>query len=275
MRPQRSPPSRRTYQREPRLLREVAAKHGRFVIDTRDEFIGAHLATSGEYAEEELALLSWCSEQALDTLIVGAHIGALAVPLSRCSRSLVAVEANPATFGLLQRNVELNDCKNVELRLGAASDACGELEFLCGTKNSGGSKRVPMKRREDYYYDQPEQLTVQAFRLDDFYSGRKFALAHFDIEGSEVFALRGAQAILPSVKYLSVEFISHHLTHVAGVTVEEWLAPIRPHYSVMLVPGSTQYNRPSYALEPADWREMLQNIVDAGVGHEGIIFFNA
>jgi FkbM family methyltransferase len=251
----------------------VQARHGRFAIDSRDEFIGARLASSGEYAEEELAVLASCFEPKSEVLIVGAHIGALAIPLSRGCRRLVAVEANPATFELLERNVLLNQRDNIEAHFGAASDTVGEIEFVCGTHNSGGSKRMPVQRREDYFYDLPAVVKVPTLRLDDLCRGRQFDLIHLDIEGSEIFALRGAQTLLPSVKYLSVEFISHHLTHVAGVTVDEWLAPIRPHFNMMCLPGSTEHNRPNIFLQPDDWHEMLQNIVDSGGGIEGLIFW--
>lgn len=254
------------------LLRTVQAKHGAFTVDTRDEFIAAPLASTGEYSEEELALLTAHTLPDADILVVGAHIGAFVVPLSRVCRKLVAVEANPSTFELLKLNVLQNRLENVALRNGAAAEHAGLVQFLCGTRNSGGSKRVPVKARDDYYYDNPEQIEVQTFRLDDIEG--EFHLIHMDIEGSEVFALRGAQRLLGCCKYLSVEFISHHLTHVAGVTVDEWLEPIEPHFNAMLLPGSTALNRPHIVLERADWREMLQGIVDAGVGIEEIIFWS-
>lgn len=253
------------------MIKEVLAKHGRFVIDTRDRFVGGRLVNEGTYGDEELAVLGLCLTPESDALVVGAHIGALAIPLSRQCRRLVAIEANPFTFQLLERNVVLNERANIEVRYGAASDAVGEIDFLCGTDNSGGSKRVPAKYYEEYYYDNPERVRVPTFRLDDLRG--PFDLIHMDIEGSEVFALRGAQELLPRVKYLSVEFISHHLTNVADVTVEEWLAPIRPHFNKMLLPGCAKNNRPHIFLDPQDWREMLQNIVDAGAGIEELIFW--
>jgi FkbM family methyltransferase len=256
-------------------IQEVQAKHGRFAVDTRDAYVSACLIESGEYSEEELQLLATCIRPGSDALVVGAHIGTLAIPLSRKCRELVAIEANPYTFDLLLRNVKLNERHNIATVQVAASDIPGELEFLCGTHNSGGSKRAPLKANPDYFYDNPEVVRVPAARLDDICAGRKFDLIHMDIEGSEVFALAGAQTLLPHAKYLSVEFIGHHLTDVAGVTVEEWLAPIRPHFGLMLVPGSTEHKRPHIFLEPADWHEMLQNVVDAGAGIEEVIFFNA
>lgn len=252
----------------------VKTKHGRFAVDPRDVFIGQRIARTGEYGEEEIELLGTCIGPQSNVLIVGAHVGVLAVPLSQRCRSLVAVEANPDTYKLLVQNVALNERRNITTIFGAANDTAGELDFLCGTHNSGGSKRAPIVHNPDYFYDNPTTARVPAFRLDDRLSG-PFDLVHMDIEGSEVFAMRGARSLLSQVKYLSVEFISHHLTDVAGVTVDEWLEPIPSHFDTMLVPGSTQNKRPHIFLERADWHEMLQNIVNAGVGVEEVIFFEA
>jgi FkbM family methyltransferase len=252
----------------------VSTKHGRFWIDPRDEFIGRRLEADGEYQEEELALLMTCLDPEKDAIVVGAHIGAFVVPMAKRCRWLVAIEANPDTFDLLELNRAENKANNVDTYYGAADDRGNcRINFLCGTANSGGSKRVPKTMRDDYVYDNPKQVWVPTFRLDDLCIEMSPSLIHMDIEGSEVFALRGAQELLARTEYLSVEFISHHLTHVAGVTVDEWLAPITPHFNKMLLPGDAKLNRPSIAIEPADWKEMLQNIVNAGVGVENLIFW--
>jgi FkbM family methyltransferase len=252
----------------------VNTKHGKFWIDPRDEFIGRRLEQDGEYSEQELELLMTCLRPDKDAVVVGAHIGAFVIPMARRCRWLVAVEANPDTFDLLELNRAQNQAGNVDVYCGAADETGFDaLPFLCGTANSGGSKRVPKTMRDDYVYDQPATVRVPTLRLDDLCRSMSPSLIHMDIEGSEVFALRGAQELLSRTEYLSVEFISHHLTHVAGVTVDEWLAPIRPHFNHMLLPGDLKLNRPHVYLEPADWHEMLQSIVNAGVGIENLIFW--
>lgn len=249
-------------------------KHGQFAVDSRDLFVGRKLLTHGEYSEEELELLKTCMHPSADVLVVGAHIGALAIPMSRHCRQLIAIEANPDTYALLEENIRLNACGNIRSVFGAANDTGGgHLELLCGVVNSGGSKRTPLKERPDYVMDNPARVLVPTLRLDDVCDEGPFSLIHMDIEGSEPFALRGAQRLLSVTQYLSVEFIGHHLTHVAGVTVEEWLAPIRPHFNNMLVPGCARDRRPHVFLHEDDWQEMLQSIVDAGAGIEHIIFW--
>jgi hypothetical protein len=58
-----------------------------------------------------------------------------------------------------------------------------------------------------------------------------------DIEGSEYFALKGMQTILRDARTLFVEFLPHHLRNVSGVTPEQFLALITPHFQSLFVPG--------------------------------------
>jgi hypothetical protein len=45
------------------------------------------------------------------------------------------------------------------------------------------------------------------------------------------------QDILSKTKLLSVEFIPHYLKNVSGVTVEQFLSVITPHFSKMTIPS--------------------------------------
>ena len=71
--------------------------------------------------------------------MVGAHIGTLVVPLARHAAHVMAIEANPDTFELLNLNLLLNGCANVEALQLAAGEREGEIEFVQNTSNSGGS----------------------------------------------------------------------------------------------------------------------------------------
>ncbi|MGH7427267.1 MAG: hypothetical protein ACREJ4_02740, partial [Candidatus Methylomirabilaceae bacterium] len=58
-----------------------------------------------------------------------------------------------------------------------------------------------------------------------------------DIEGSEYFALQGMQKILAHARVLVVEFLPHHLKNVSGVTVEQFLSVIPPHFRTLTIPS--------------------------------------
>lgn len=244
-------------------------KHGWFVVDPRDFNVAGSLLNSGVYDEAGLELM--CSLVARDrgdhVLVVGAHLGAHVVPLLRRCSWVHAVEANPDTFRLLAMNVSLNGPGNVTLHPFAANDVGGTIELVCNTDNSGGSKRVPVETAPEYTYDSPTIRKVAARRIDDLI-GERLTINHvfMDIEGSEHFAIRGAQRILADAESFVVEFIPHHMRRVAGVTPEDFMAGIVPHFAFMYIPKSGELCGIKSATPIA------RMMFDDGSEHEHIVF---
>lgn len=212
-------------------------EQGLFLVDPADFTIGRKLRHEGKYGVDELSRLGDLMTPESNVLVVGAHVGTLAIPLAKLARSVVAVEATPATFRLLELNLRLNEVNNCEALNIAASDSERPVAFLAGHANTGGNKRRPYKTSRRYTFDNPDLITVPAGRLDDVLALREFDLIVMDIEGSEVFALLGMPRLLSAAKALVVEFVPHHLRDVANVTVEEFLAPISPHFSSLEAPA--------------------------------------
>lgn len=209
---------------------------GDFAVDPEDFFVGRPLLRSGAYARHELAQLEPLVGPESEVLVVGAHVGTLAIPLARRVRRLRAFEPNPRTFELLRTNVALNGLENVELYQLAASEREETLEFLLSRLNSGGSKRTPKIEDPRYTYDGPERVEVRAAALDEFLEPGDLDLVVMDIEGSEVFALRGMQAHLARTQALQIEFRPHHIRDVAGVGIEAFLEPLLPHFESLRLP---------------------------------------
>jgi hypothetical protein len=105
-------------------------------------------------------------------------------------------------------------------------------------ENSGGSKRMPVSLLYDFVYEEPIVVEVDAVRIDDLLGERAFDLVLMDIEGSEIFALRGMRKILSKAQVLCVEFIGDHLRHVAGVTSDEFVDELLPHFNFMRISDS-------------------------------------
>jgi FkbM family methyltransferase len=239
---------------------------GSFAVASDDEFVGRALRASGTYGLDEIQQAARFFSKDEDVLVVGAHVGTVGISLSRLCRRIVLVEANPRTFKLLQCNLLLNEVSNAEALHLAANDREQTLEFVLSTHNSGGSKRMPLVKEQMYFYDQPDIVKVPAASLDAVLPQREFALVFMDIEGSEVFALRGMRRILSTARALIVEFIPHHLKNVAGVTPEQFAAEVQPYFSRLTVPstGATA-NRDGFA-------DLLRRMYDAGHGDNGIVF---
>jgi FkbM family methyltransferase len=241
-------------------------RNGLLLIDLEDQNVGRKLSFDGEYGWDEIERLRAYVTPASDVLFVGSHVGAIVVPIAKSCRSVVAIEANPRTFRLLQLNLLLNGCANVEAINRAASDKEEELQFLMNRVNPGGSKRMPKVHKYMYFSDSPEVITVKGSRLDDVLAGRSFQVIFMDIEGSEYFALGGMPRLLAGAQVLCMEFVPHHLKNVSGVSVAQLLALVAPFFSKLFIP-SKNLNLTKDQFQPA-----LQEMYDKEQIDDGIVF---
>jgi FkbM family methyltransferase len=244
----------------------TASPHGRFAVGVEDEFVGRQLRQSGAFGLDEVAQAQRYVRPEDEVLVVGTHVGTIAIALAKHCRHVTMIEANPWTFKLLQCNLLLNDVQNATALHFAASDRSETLQFVMSTHNSGGSKRMPLVRDVMYFYDNPQVVDVPARSLDETLGAKDYALVFMDIEGSEYFALRGMQGILARARTLIVEFIPHHLSNVAGITPEQFAETLTPHFNALLIPSRKE------TVARADFATALRRLYDAGLGDSGIIF---
>ena len=111
------------------------SKHGDFLCPVYDQVITKGLLQEGESKSDEIEWLRRIVDCCDRVLIVGAHIGTVAIPVARFCRELTAIEANPHTYRFLECNVLLNRLRNVELLSLAASQEYGELGKVCKTRS--------------------------------------------------------------------------------------------------------------------------------------------
>jgi FkbM family methyltransferase len=246
----------------------VETKNGVFAVDPADLEVGAKLREKGEYGISEINQISQLIDGQSSVLIVGAHIGSLAIPIAKICSELVAIESNPIKFKLLQTNLKLNNTSNITIHNIAASNKKETIKFQLNTVNSGGSKRVPINNHYMYTYDNPEVIDVEAYSLDNYLSNNKFDLVLIDIEGSEYFAMQGMTDILAQTKNLIVEFLPHHISNVAGVKLTDFLDNIPGHLTKLTIPSKNK----TYPIDVGI--VTLQQMFESGQGDDGIIFHN-
>ena len=114
---------------------------GMFAVDPEDYGVGGKLRRKGQYGLDELERLKPYIGADSRVLVVGAHVGTLAIPVSKLCREVVAIEANPRTYELLAINTTLNSAVNCRVINIAASDRNERIDFLLSRANSGGSKK--------------------------------------------------------------------------------------------------------------------------------------
>lgn len=243
----------------------VKTEQGIFAVDPRDISVGRALLRSGQYGLDEVGRIVELAGAQGRVLFVGTHVGAIAIPVSKAVANVVAVEANPNTFKLLEYNKLLNNCNNLDLLEMAAGEKSGEIEFLLNTANSGGSKRVPSVKKINYFYDNPEVVKVKLRSLDQELK-EAFDLILMDIEGSEYFALKGMGRLLSSANYLVVEFIPDHLRSVANVSPDEFIGLIEPHFNSLYIPSL------DITVPKRDFGKKLNEMYAVNLSDNGIVF---
>ena len=201
-----------------------------------------------------------------DCWLSGAHIGTLAIPLARVCSTVVAIEANPETFELLQLNVQLNGVTNCRCIHKAASSRFESIEFLVSRLNSGGSKRSPIVKDPEYYWDNPQTVAVEAAPIDELLPGEFFDIIAMDIEGSEYLALQGMQRILGGATVLQIEFLPHHLQNVAAVSVVDFVSQLAPHFVTLCIPSRR------ITVGQEEFIATLSDMYDRGEGEDAIYF---
>jgi tRNA G37 N-methylase Trm5 len=89
-----------------KYLGEVySTSNGIFCVSPNDNYVTSTLLEESEYGKNELERIYQFSSSESLVLMLGAHIGTLAIPLSKKIKHLFAVEANPDTFKLFQLNL--------------------------------------------------------------------------------------------------------------------------------------------------------------------------
>lgn len=246
----------------------VVAKndYGLFATDIKDFDVGRSLLKSGKWEKDVINRIKQFLHSESHVLIVGAHIGSLVIPLSSNCKELIAIEANPNTYELLKINMLLNNISNCKSFCVAANNKNEKLKFLQNPSNSGGSKRLPKNKKYIYYYDNPNLIHVDGVVLDNFLQKDRFDFIVMDIEGSEYYALLGMQRILASSKVLQIEFLPHHIKNVSGVSIDEFINLIEPHFDNLTIPSL------GVKVKKAQFKPVLSDMFHRNIEDDGIIF---
>ncbi len=172
--------------------RVKACRHGQFLYNARDIYIGRSLDLYGEYGEVEVQFLTKLAKPGDMVVEAGANIGADTVPLARHLGPqgwLLAVEPQRLVHQTLCANVAMNGLANVVTpwcALGAEPGVAvvPPLDYAragnyggIALRRDGAGERVPV-------------ATIDSFELP------RCALIKADVEGMELEVLKGAAATI-------------------------------------------------------------------------------
>ena len=235
-----------------RQLTLAHCRRGTFLF-SRNDVIGQFLAHYGEWAEAELALLCPLLRPGDTVLDIGANIGAHAIPFAAAvgpTGRVHAFEPQPLLHGLLCANAALNDATAIRPHRLAVGESAGELALpevdwtqpnLASALSLADASPAPAGAEE----------TVPVVRIDEMLSGLKgLRLVKADVEGMELAALRGAEALIRQHRPLVYVEINDH---PAG---EATLAALRGW-------GYRCWWHPSPAFNPANFNRQTDNPYEA------------
>jgi FkbM family methyltransferase len=111
---------------------------------------------------------------------LGANLGLHSIMLSRCGFEVRCFEPDPTHFGLLQRNLALNNCTSVRPTQAAVSHHAGSTEFVRVLGNTTGSHLAGAKANP---YGELERFPVRVEALAPLLEWAD--LVKMDIEGHE------------------------------------------------------------------------------------------
>jgi FkbM family methyltransferase len=173
----------------------VSARHGYFLANSYDEYVGLALIRYGEYGELEWQVLEQLVVPGGNVVEVGANIGSHTVSLAKKvgpAGRVIAVEPQRIIHQYLSANISLNMLDNVECHWAACGNETGEmivprLNYFAHERQNFGGLSLAV---------QGDGERVPVVRLDDIMKGRPAHLIKIDVEGMEADVLRGATNLI-------------------------------------------------------------------------------
>lgn len=140
----------------------------------------------------------------------GAHIGLATLYFKQLypGAHITALEPNPESYDLLEKNVFENQLDDVTTFQVALSDQSSEEQFFRDQTSEWWHSTAGFHKGSWLGTQESDEITVQTRLLSEFVTGPVDFLK-MDIEGAEQKVLFASQEVLPLIKELHIEFHTH------------------------------------------------------------------
>jgi FkbM family methyltransferase len=230
-------------------MAEVNGK--RMYLDLSDRGLSWPLFLRGVYEDFETRVFKEVVKRGNVVVDVGAGIGyysLLAAHLVGEEGMVYAFEPEPNNYGLLVKNVEINEISNVVCIRKAMSNKTGHAKLFLSATNRGDHRIYDLK-------DGRESVSIEVTSLDTFFEGqpRRIDVIKMDVQGAEAQVLEGMSSLIqenPDLVILT-EFWPLGL-QLSGSSAAEFLNQLLRHHFVIY-----DMNEVLGQLDPVDPSELV------------------
>lgn len=177
------------------LYHLVEGRHGRFLANPNDIYLGRSMITYGEFSEREWHLLNQLVHPGNIVIEAGANMGSFTVPIAKnvgAGGMVFAFEPQAIVFQQMTANVALNDLINVQTFNAGCGSEPGWMNLARlnpqSEMNFGGVSLDKIQTDAG--------IRVRIEKLDDMIDPPRLNLIKADVEGMELEVLNGAKGLI-------------------------------------------------------------------------------
>lgn len=181
----------------PKGIRLIDMNGFKLYVVCRDWAITPTMMFTHTWEPTETAILRNHIKEGMTVIDAGAYIGYYSVLASKLvgnKGKVYSFEPSPESLGVLRKNIELNDCRNVQVIGKVVSDKSGYATFYPNPRNLSGS--TTFDGYSSVRDSKDPKIEIPAVTLDDVIGSEKVDFVKMDIEGGETKALRGMLGII-------------------------------------------------------------------------------
>jgi FkbM family methyltransferase len=176
----------------------------------------------GHYERDESAMMLQLVRDADTILDIGANVGWYSINFAKQHRQtrIHAFEPIPQTFRQLERNIQLNDCANIQTRNMGLSNREGALTFYYYASGSGNASSANLANDPSTL-----ELSCAVTTLDSYCQNSNLQVDFIkcDVEGAELFVFQGGR-----------ETIARDKPVVFAEMLRKWSAKFNYHPNAIL-----------------------------------------
>ena len=208
-------------------LIEARTVNFKLELSEKDPSISPRIFANRIWEKQETYLLENILEPGAYVLDLGAHFGYYSILAGKKvgpKGRVFAFEPDEFNFGILKRNIALNQLDGIVIPIQKAVGNRNEVKILYGASASDSSDRILFPTGEEKVSQQ-----IECVRVDDYLESHdpealsKIRVVKMDVEGFEVFALEGLKKILESPEITLFTEINYRRISQAGTSAEIYL----------------------------------------------------